>query len=350
MCGALARAGHEVTLVTYGGGEGPWPAGLTPDDVRWIPGLRIPGPERSGPHPLKPLLDADLAWRVARIARSVDVVHAHNVEAPFVAWLAQALSFHRVPVVYSVHTSLEEELPTYGGHAGRRAKLGRWVDRALARGCSASAALSERAAELLRGHGARRVVVTPPGVNLGELQGSEHRARARVGEGPWVVYTGNLDAYQDLDLLLEAMRSVPAKLLVVSGSSLDDWPLRERFEQLPGAVFWSSTAFQDTLDAIALADVMAIPRRVCAGFPMKALNALGMATPVVVSDGVALDLPGCMTGGSTAAHFADALSDALTRDLHSLGEAARTAVAADWTWDVRAKELTSLYRDLVMAR
>ncbi len=356
MCGALAAAGARVWLATYGG-EGAWPAGVERVPMPRLDALQSP---RSGPHAGKLLLDAALVMSVARVLRRdrIDVVHAHNVEAPFVAALARALCAARVPLVYNLHTSLEEELPAYWrrGLAGKVAgPLGRAVDHAIPRMADACVALSERAEVHLRAHGAERVVRIGPGVNVDELRGGDAaRARARWGldDRHWVLYTGNTDAYQDLDLLMEAMHHVPDAGLLMATSSLPEevWAYvdaarlsrdRVRVAQVHG--------LPDLADALSVGAIAAVPRRLCAGFPIKLLNTLGAGVVTVAAAGSAQPIAGCVRADDTPQALGRALRACLAEpdQLLKLGREARAEVAAQWSWAARATELLQFYATLM---
>ncbi len=357
LCGALVRAGHEVTLAAYGQeGEGKWPVGVQPLLVPVPAMLRV---DRSGPTMGKPLLDLALAARVAQHVRRhrVDVVHAHNVEAPFVAWLAQGLAGRRVPIVYNLHTALAEELPVYGpGWVAPAARaVGQGVDRWLARHADACLAISDRGAELLRAHGARRVVLSPPGVDVDELnQGRAEHAVARLGlgGGRWVAYTGNADPYQDLDVLFAAMARLPHIGLVVVGPSPEDEVRRAALaaglppERLAVLV---SGALTDALDVLAACGLAVVPRAVCAGFPIKLLNSLGAGCATIVAEGSAQPIDGIFVVPN---HDPTALAEAISRAVADVDGTRRrglrgaAAVAAGWSWDQAVTPVSGLYRAL----
>lgn len=338
---ALARRGHRVVVACWAGGRG---------EVRGVRVVRargVPGAvERSGPHWSRLPQDLALVAAVRRILREerVDVVHAHNVEAPVVARLAGT----RVPLVYGRHTAMEEELPAF--LPGSRL-LGRAVDALAPRISDATAALSARGARSVPG----RVAVLPPGVDPEEVTGGDGaRARARwgLGEGPWVLYTGNTDPYQDLPVLLAAMARVPAGLLLLTGD--DPGPLEAEADRLGIRHRMVRTrALSDLRDALAAATVGALPRARCAGFPIKLLNHLAAGLPTVAAAGSARAIPGVL---AVPAGEPEAMAGALRALLKDpprrerLAGQARRAVAEEWTWDARAAEVEAFYASLVEPR
>lgn len=257
----LAPRLPELLLLTYGHG-GPGPGAPCAH-------LRVPSPPgyrrlRSGPDPVKPFCDLALAARLA--ALRADVVHAHHVEALAAALLARAWT--GVPVVYEAHTRLGEELPAYLPALRGPARLaGTWADRALPRRADAVVALSRRAAAAFRAEGCARVCHLPVALDPGALGPP---APGRPPGPPRVVYAGNDDAYQDLGVLEAAMAHLPGVVL-------------ERLPPHP----WARVR-----ERLAAAHVAVVPRAVCAGTPVKRLNALALGVPVVVTDGVGEGLPG----------------------------------------------------------
>lgn len=339
MCRALRRQGVDVELACYDAGDGPTdvPTLRTPD-------RGLPPALHAGPSWTKAVRDADL-WRLLRgrlASGDVRVVHAHNVEAPVLAALAR---LRRRPILlYQLHTTMADELPTYLPRPLRVASrvAGRAIDALVPRLCDAAVAMSEPAAAAL-GRTGVPVHRVDPGVDPDDLRGADAaRARAALGlDGrPWVVYAGNLDAYQDLPILYAAMAAVPsAGLAVVTHDTRDPRPpiAGDRYR------FWGGATFRDVRDALAAATVAAVPRQICAGTPIKLLNQLGLGVPTVAVRGAAPSLPGVILADPGVAGLAAALRSALAGDRAALGIAARTHVLAECTWDARATDLVRVY-------
>jgi len=356
MARALARRGHEVTLACYAHGVG------EPDPSLRM--LRAPpwpgyGNLRAGPDRVKPLLDLALGarlWR-RRGEGAWDIVHAHNVEAPILAWpAAYALG---APLVYNAHTLLGAELPLYlHGAAARRAgaALGRVVDRALPRIVQAAVVLSEEAEAAMRRGGCPEVELIPPGVDAADLDGANPaRARERwgLGEGPWVAYAGNPDVYQDLPVLVRAVAELHARgipdapgLLMISASPMTD--LEAMAAPIPAARrrFIQADTWADVRDLLACAQLAASPRGSCPGFPIKLLNTLGLGLPTVCAPGSARDIAGVVR--APHAEFAEVILG-LCRDRarrEALGRAAAADVRERFTWEASAVRLEALYERL----
>ncbi|MCB9777320.1 MAG: glycosyltransferase family 4 protein [Alphaproteobacteria bacterium] len=340
MARALARRGHRVTVACYAHGVG------QPDsiyDVVRTPAVPGYGNLRAGPDLVKPVLDLALAARLARLR--ADIVHAHNYEAPVAAALARLRT--GTPIVYCAHNTMAEELHTYfEGRIARSVarRAGRLLDRTVPRLADHAQAISPAAVRTLQALGCSHVSMVPPGIDPDELPMT---VPAALPPGPWVVYAGNPDAYQDLDVLFDAMARVPgARLLMVSASSLAAW----RARGLPGLHTVETDDFAVVRSLLAAADIAALPRTRCTGYPIKLLNYLGMGLPTVAAQGSAQPLPGVVAvPDRDAAAFADAVSALLEHPERRarLAADARAHVLQHCTWDARAAELEALYRSVL---
>ncbi|MCP4804460.1 MAG: glycosyltransferase family 4 protein [Proteobacteria bacterium] len=353
MSRALARRGHRVIVACYGHGEGEVDPLLEVVRTPRIPGY---GSLRAGPDLVKPWLDLALAARLARI--DADIVHAHNYEAPLAAYLARAL--RGTPVVYNNHNTMGEELHQYFSGRTARAiarRVGVALDRTVPRFADAAVAISEDAERILGELGCTDVTHIPPGVDMAELDGADpDRARREhdLGGRPWVVYAGNPDAYQDLEVLVDAVLQLEdVGLLMVSASPLDAWA--ERASALPPARkrFIRTSDWPAVRDLIAAADVAALPRTVCSGYPIKLLNYLGLGVPTVASAGSARDIAGVVrVPDHDTQAFAEAIQRLVDRPsmARQFGVDARQDVSSRFTWDACADRLERVYGRVLSRR
>ena len=296
----VQKRGHEVCLVVYGFGEG--------EDTSGLPVYRcgkVPWTTRmaAGPSFAKPLLDAMLVVTLRRVIqeRKIDLIHAHNMEG-----LLVGLSAGKCPVIYHAHNAMGDELPYFLPHS---APFGRWLDRTFPCRADRVIAPHERLATyFVKECGCRpeRVCVIPPAIQCVETQ----KSLIADVDLPPVLYTGNLDSYQNLPLLVAAMEKVlqtlpKARLQVataqhgrVEGAEqvyTPDWPgLRAVLEQ----------------DC-----VVACPRVSWSGYPIKLLNAMAVGRPIVACQSAAHGLThghdALVVPDHDVAAFADALIELL---------------------------------------
>jgi glycosyltransferase involved in cell wall biosynthesis len=349
---ALRAAGAEVTLFCYGAGSGEAPPGLP---LVRIPRALSPQRLRAGPSLGKPLADGALALALARAqrARRFDLAIAHNAEAAFAAFAARAAT--GLPVVYAAHTLLGLELSSYAPTALRGAidRIGRRLDATLAARADGVLALGAGAARRLSRHARGPLAVIPPGRGAGPPPDPAEVARvcARFGYQPgrFVLYAGNLDAYQELSELAEAAgRLAPLPVLIATHETAGVAPPPLRAVRLASADEGRALAFG--------AAVAVLPRRIPGGFPIKLLNYMEAGRAIVAHADVAEALEHgreawLLPAGSTAADLAEAIGT-LAKDPEraaQLGQGARTALETRFAWPPLAQRTLALC-EAVLAR
>jgi 1,2-diacylglycerol 3-alpha-glucosyltransferase len=212
-------------------------------------------------------------------------VLAHNAEAALIALAARRVT--GVPVVYVAHTLLQHELSAYLperlAHEANRA--GQQIERAIARRADGIIALCEATQKALSPHARVPLALIPPSFEIEPAP--EARAQAEACQrhglipGRYTLYSGNLDRYQELDLLAHAASRLPpgADPLVVAthafqaseqpspdGSGLHRVRVRD---------------FEEMRQLIHAAGCLVAPRRRAGGFPIKLLNYMEAGRPIV---------------------------------------------------------------------
>ena len=362
LAAALQRRGHAVRLLTYPDGLGSPPTGVP---VHRVPRLSGLGPISGPTSPQKPLLDLLLVRALRRLLRAwpVDVVHAHNIEGLAVALAAVRGRFAGVPVVYHAHNAMSLELHTYfrSRPARRLAGLvGRWLDAELPRRAGWCIVLNEAAVPYFQERGVERLSCIPAGIDLDE--GEAAPARDLLGPGPLVLYSGNLEPYQDLDLLFDAFRQVaaarPAARLVLSTNArAHEWRARAEALGIGGKVlFVPSDDFSAVRNLLAAADVAVCPRVACLGLPIKLLNYMAAARPIVVSEGSASGLRHMEDAWVVPNRDVDGMAAAILSLLDDpalagrLGQAARRRVETHHNWDRVVQDVEAVYAGVLAAR
>ena len=137
---------------------------------------------------------------------------------------------------------------------------------------------------------------------------------------------------------------------MVSASDLSQWEKRAAALPPERKRFVVRKNWDQVRDIVAAADIAALPRTVCTGYPIKLLNYLGLGKPTVCAQGSSQDLPGVVTvPNADPAAFAAALLD-LAQDTprrERLSLQAAQGIARTCTWDVRAQALEQLYEGLL---
>ena len=324
---ALRDAGHNVRLVTYGYGLGEDPSGLP---LHRAPNLPFARRTAAGPSIAKPLQDAMLARTLRQVVRDhrIDVVNAHNYEA-----LAVALAAGKRPIVYHAHNALADELPHYFPNRANAAALGRAFDKNLPRRADLVVTPHEELAVYLLGAGciAERIRTVSPPIDLDAFV-----PRPPNGKLPALLYAGNLDAYQNLDLLGPVMRRVhdavpEAKLVIATGATQSAALLR--------AAELGRVVCEDSLNAalheLPQGAIFVCPRASWSGYPMKLLNAMAAGLPIVCSESAGHPFTDGEDALLTPDNNAQAFADAVIRLLRDAGLRARLSAAARRTAEQR---------------
>ena len=210
---ALIELGHTVDLVTYPFGHDVTMAGL-----RVFRCVRPPfiSNVRIGPSLAKVPLDFSLAVSALRrvIGTRYDVVHSHEEGAAIGLVLAAMLG---VPHLYDMHSSLPQQLANF---KFSRSRVLRWAFEVFerlavrrSRVVIVICAELERQVREIAPQAAPVLIENAPGAGDVSRDGGRDAVRAEFGLGPTtpvVLYTGTFEAYQGLDLLFDAARTVHA--------------------------------------------------------------------------------------------------------------------------------------------
>lgn len=329
----LRSAGQDVTVVT---------AATTADHFGWTEALPL-WPLGSA----RALARAPLNWhRIMRLARTVEVVHAHGHQAGFVAAAAVARARPRPRLVITLHN----DLPT-----SRGVRVIAW---ALRRADLVTGA-SEDLVRLAEGLGARCVELTAiPSPRLETLlaepvptDSQRREARLRLLEPtglakhttadlPLVLTVSRIAPQKDLDTLVEAARRsrAAASWVVVGGG---DAGLRAALESRLNGIPLQFVGPSDDVDAwLRAADVLVLTSR----WEARALvvqEAMAAGVPVVVP--AVGGLPGLVGPAGMLVPSGDPQATAGAVD-DLLGDADRAATLAEAaravarTWDPPAAQ------------
>ncbi|MFD7628326.1 glycosyltransferase family 4 protein [Streptomyces sp. NPDC059851] len=297
--------------------------------------------------------DAVSAMRAA--CAGADVVHAHGVRAAVRALLA--LRGRRVPLV----VTWQSGGPAAEGPLGR---LGRLLERQVARAAAVVLGASSDQVDLARARGARDARLARPAAPTGPdgaAPGADPgKARAELGAvgRPLVIAIGSLVPHRGYSVLLDAARAwrelEPVPLVVVAGEGPQRAELSRRIEAegLPVRLLGRR---RDAVQLLAAADVAVLPSRWEAR-SLLAQEALRLGVPLVATAvGGVPELvgdAGVLVPYGDAAALATAVSRLLADpDRRSELAAAGRAQAATWpSEDDTVAQVLSVYDELTERR
>ena len=286
---ALQAAGHSVDVLTYHVGEDPKLAGVRVFRAPAVPFVRdVP----IGFSLRKLVCDLALLWRLVTLTRRhrYDVLHAVE-EAVFMSLLVRAFTGGRSTlgtgdldrlgcrVVYDMDSSMPEQL------VGKYAAL-RFVDGVLRRferlaiaNSDLVLAVCDDLAARARGYATRTPIDVVEDVSLldnDRPQGEVENLRRDLPSGAVLaLYVGNLEHYQGVDLMLDAiamLESPPLKFVAVGGDADAAAAYRARVAALgleAHVEFIGARPLSQLGALLAQADVLVSPRLKGQNTPMK---------------------------------------------------------------------------------
>lgn len=287
---ALSARGYTMDLVTYRAGEDRTYPGLTIHRGSTPAWMRPKGP---GFSIRKVLSNVSLFLTARRLVRrqAYDVVHAGE-EAVFMAiWFRW---WNRLPYVYDMDSSVAQQMVEKMPWLRPLAPVLDWFERRAIRGATAVAPVCEALADLARDCGAAHVVTLH---DISQLRPRDGHGSGWLKKGldidaPVIMYVGNLQPYQGVDLLLEAFavalrRGCEAHLVVAGGSeaTIDAYEVRVDRLGISGRVHfighWPAARLGELL---AEADVVTSPRTTGLNTPMKVFPYLHSGRALLATD------------------------------------------------------------------
>lgn len=366
MLRTLCAAGYEVELVSYHLGGASGVAGLRHSRAWRVPGIGSIG---VGFSRAKLVLDSVLALRTWGIllARRFDVVHCVEESVFFAMPLARVLG---IPVIFDLNSSLAHQLEYTG--AIRSALLLR-LARALQAAALRRAALAITVGRALTEEGVRSLgsatdvaeiedcPVEDPNLRVDAKLLAALRRRYVPDSVHLAVYTGNLAAYQGLDLLFEALpllvkRCPSAHLLIVGGEPDAIRAARQALAArgLDGHVTFTGRQPAALMPAfMALGRLLVTPRRGGRNTPLKLYSYMQSGVPVVATDlpthTQVLDSTCAVLCAPAAGPLAEAMAAVLLDpERHRpLAAAARQRVAHRYSAAEFARKLLSAYEGVL---
>jgi len=290
MVRALTRLGHQVELLTFPEGDPVEVPGLTHRRCLPLPVGRV----RAGPSLAKLLLDfpfmLEAVWRMT--TGRFDVVHAVEEAAHLSAPFCRLLG---LPLVMDIDSSIPDQL-RYSGFARRGPLLAlaeRLERHALQRAhtvitvCTSLTEGVRRSAPSARVFQIEDPPLVDPGAGMEPARLEELRRALQLGPLPVVLYSGNLEPYQGVELLVDAARLTPAaQLLFMGGEPAQIETLRKRAHDAGVAdrcTFAGRRPPSELPAFFCIADVLVSPRCRGTNTPFKIYTYLASGTPLVAT-------------------------------------------------------------------
>ena len=359
MLHVLSADGHTIDLLTYHEGSAIDVDNCTHHRIPAAPFLKNIPPGFS----LRKLCcDVVMMISVLRLClrNRYHVVHAVE-ESVYMAMVVKL--FTGVPYIYDMDSSLPRQLVDQVPLSKPFRGLFRWFERLAVRHSSGVVAVCQALEEVARSHSAEVPIVRIEDASLlTAAQGREIDRHSELPslEGRIIMYVGNLQSYQGIDLLLDAFthayyRANDVRLVIIGGS---DEQIRRyesiarKYNIIDRTHFLGPRPVDELGDCLSQADILVSPRTQGSNTPMKIFSYLESGKPVlatqlgmhtqVLNDEIALLVP------PTPLDMARGMLTLLDQPgiRASLAEAAQDKIRAEFQADVLDHKLTEFYQEL----
>lgn len=293
---ALGELGHHVDLVTY-------PIGR---DVE-LPNLRIfrsLGPPfvrkvRIGPSITKVVLDAFMLLTIARRVWSdrYDAIHSHEEMGLVGVWLSKWL---RIPHLYDMHSSLPQQLSNFRYSRSSLLKgLFAWAEDQMVRKSDVVITICQELQDTVTGMGVADRSLLIENVMGGDVDEPPSRSPSEIRKAwgvsdaaPLALYTGTFEAYQGVDMLIDATaivrKSRPDVRVLVVGGEPPQVDLARARAQAAGVsavmVFTGQQPAKEIPGFVQAADLLVSPRIRGTNTPLKIYSYLRSGRPIVATN------------------------------------------------------------------
>src|SRR5688500_1774543 len=293
---ALGELGHHVDLITYPSGRD-----VELPNLRIFRSLRPPFVRkvRIGPSLTKVVLDALMLLTIARRVWSerYDAIQSHEEMGLVGVWLSTWL---RIPHLYDMHSSLPQQLSNF---KYSRSSLLRgafvWAEDQMVRKSDVVITICQELQDTVVGMGITDRSVLIENVMGGDVDEPPSRTPAEIRaawgiaeRAPLALYTGTFEAYQGVDMLIDAAAIVAtarpdARVLVVGGEPAQVEAARAR-AQAAGAsavmIFTGQQPAKEIPGFVQASDVLVSPRIRGTNTPLKIYSYLRSGKPIVATN------------------------------------------------------------------
>ena len=287
----LSERGEVVDVITYHEGSDVQYDGMTLYRISRLPFVQDVRPGFS----IKKLIcDAVMAVRTLQQLRrkQYDVIHAVE-ESVFIALLLRMI--FKIPYVYDMDSSLAQQMVEKHSALGPLLSLFTYLESLAVKYAKAVVPVCDALGDLAVNHGAGKVCVLHDVPLLENSQGPEceNIDTSEIPNDRFIVmYVGNLEVYQGIDLLLDSFSQVTAKvehveLVIVGGAEPDIQKYQHKSRALgieERVSFLGPKPISGLALFLARADVLVSPRGKGNNTPMKLYSYLQSGKPIVATN------------------------------------------------------------------
>ena len=354
---ALTELGHEVHLVTLHAGEDRDYEGLTIHRIEAPKGVGMPSPGFSG---AKLKCDVRLYKLAKKLVHEMkpDVIHAGE-EAVFMARWFNAR--HKIPYVYDMDSSIAQQMVEQMGILKPFAPFFHAFEGIGVKGAVACAPVCHALADLAQKQGAKRFVtlhdISQLDVDSLKPTGWLREKCGISADSTMLVYCGNLQTYQGVDLLIEGMKeAIDAGAdvdAVIAGGEPDQIRAYEQKAEalgIGGRIHLIGRWPADRLGELLIeADILTAPRTKGINTPQKVFPYLHTGRAVLVTDlpthSQILTQDVCRLAPADPAGFGSAIRELAENkeERDSLGKAGKAFAESQHVYEAHKHRVKELY-------
>ena len=292
---AIGELGHHVDLVTY-------PIGRDVDlpNLRIFRALRPPfvTKVRIGPSFTKIVLDAlMLATILRRVSTSkYDAIHSHEEMGLVGVWLSRLLG---IPHLYDMHSSLPQQLSNFKySRSSLLRRLFVWAEDRMVHGSKVVITICQELQDTVGEMGVGDRALLIENVMGGDVEDAPSLTPAQVrtrwgiaAEAPLVLYTGTFEAYQGVELLINASATLAAshphaRVLVVGGEPAQVEQARAKAAAAGASImiFTGQQPAREIPAFVQACDLLVSPRIRGTNTPLKIYSYLRSGKPIIATD------------------------------------------------------------------
>ncbi len=292
----LGELGHHIDLVTY-----PLGRDVELPNLRIFRSLRPPFVRkvRIGPSPTKVVLDGLMLLTVLRriMADRYDAIHSHEEMGLVGVWLAKWLG---IPHLYDMHSSLPQQLTNFKySECGVLRKVFTWAEGQMVHKSRVVITICQELQDTVTAMGVGDRSLLIENVMGGDVDDPPTRTPADVRaawgiapSAPLALYTGTFEAYQGVDLLIDAAaiiaaRRPDARVLVVGGEPAQVAAAKTKADARGASgvmIFTGQQPAKEIPGFVQAADLLVSPRVRGTNTPLKIYSYLRSGKPIVATN------------------------------------------------------------------
>ncbi len=360
----LASEGYEVHLLVYHEGEDIQIDGV---QLHRSAHLSFIKDIRPGMSAKKIICDMFMLFKMMSLSRkySFDLVHAVE-ESVF---LAQFLKmFTRTPYLYDMDSCMSEQIIDKYPRFSWLGSLLEWFEKRAVQSSMGVIAVCRALEDTARTYAPDKPILRLEDISMvdGEVQGDESlRAQYNIS-GVMLLYVGNLESYQGIDLLLEgfalalkkSQNLLGANLLIIGGNTDDIETCKAHSRQLgieENVIFCGPRPMNLLGYYLNQADILVSPRSQGNNTPMKIYSYLGsgkaiLATRLPTHTQALYDEVACLVAADTESMgngISALCSDSAYQE--KLGKAGKALAEKEFSRSAFITKLSTFYKEVTAA-